>query len=326
MLVAVALVVAALVAGGAAIVADGVDGPTTPSLDLAVTTIDGRDVAVVAYQHEAGGTLGRIRWVFARELTVRVAAVDLATGDHLWDRPISAAYPAVEAGVLAAGGGYAYLTTDDGLVIVDLDDGDVIARGDGVDGLGAAYLASRTASAHDAAADAVVTLTSGGAVLAIPVGGTTARPAAPDVAARWRDVLNVDDDRDLYGSESGTTSKTALTADGASLSLNTWGTRTDFFVLDTAAERYGVAAGHGAGFLVLETLDVPQSTLSVVDPATFEPAHTYRLPGSLRQAVDAPGGRVLILTENDDETGLLVVATAGGFTEFEVGEPGLLWF
>ncbi|SEE60360.1 PA2928 family protein [Jiangella alba] len=323
-LIVLALVVAALGAGVAALAADGVDGPTRPSLDLAVTTVDGRDVAVVAYRHEAGGTMGGILWMFSREVTVRVTAVDLETGDHLWDRQLSAAYPAIEAGVLAAGAGYAYVTTDDGLVILGLDDGDVVARGDGVDGLGAAYLASRTAYAHDAATDAVVTLTSGGEVMAIPVGATTAGPADPGAAARWRDVLNVDDERDLYGNQPGTTSKSALAADGSSIDLNTWATRTDFFLLDTRAERYGVAAG--SGFYVLEALEQPHSSLTVVDPETYEPAHTYRLPGTLRQVVNAPGGRVLILTENDEDTGLLVVVTAAGFTEFMVGDPGMRWF
>lgn len=324
LLVVLALVVAVLGAGVTALAVDGVDGPTRPSLDLAVTTIDGRDVAVVAYRHEAGGAMGAILWTFAREVTVRVAAIDLETGEHLWDRQLSAAYPAIEAGVLAAGDGYAYVTTDDGLVIVDLGDGDVVARGDGIDGLGAGYLASLTAYAYDAATDAVVTLTSGGEMLAVPVGTTTAQPADPDAAGRWRDALNVDTVRDLYGDESGTTSKSALAADGSSIDLNAWATRTDFFLLDTSAERYGVAAG--SGFYVLEALEQPHSMLSIVDPATYEPAHTYRLPGSLRQVVNAPGDRVLILTETGDETGLLVVVTAGGFTEFPVGAPGMRWF
>lgn len=323
LIVVLALVVAVLGAGVAALAADGVDGPTRPSLDLAVTSIDGRDVAVVAYKHEAGGAMGTILWAFARETTVRVAAIDLETGEHLWDRAISTAYPGIEAGVLAAGDGYAYVTTDDGLVIVGLDDGGVVARDDGIDGLGAAYLASLTAYAYDAATEAVVTLTSGGEVLAVPVGTTTAQPAAAAVT-RWRNALNTETVRNLYGSEAATTSKSALAADGSSIDLNTWATRTDFYLLDTSADRYGVAAG--SGFLVLETLEQPHSLLSIVDPETYEPAHTYRLPGTLRQVVNAPGDRVLILTENDDDTGLLVVATAGGFTEFPVGAPGMRWF
>ncbi|WP_157987763.1 PA2928 family protein [Jiangella endophytica] len=324
LLVILALVVAAAGAGVAALAAGGVDGPTRPSLDLAVTTVDGRDVAVVAYEHEAGGAMGRILWAFSREVTIRVAAIDLGTGEHLWDREISTAYPGIEAGVLAAGDGYAYVTTDDGLVIVDLDDGGVVARDDGIDGLGAAYLASLTAYDYDAATNAVVTLTSGGEVLAVPVGTTTAEPAGADAVTRWRDVLNTGTVRDLYGNQPGTTSKSALAADGSSIDLNTWATRTDFYLLDTGADRYGVAAG--SGFLVLEALEHPHSRLSIVDPETYEPAHTYRLPGTLRQVVNAPGDRVLILTENDEYTGLLVVATAGGFTEFVVGAPGMRWF
>lgn len=100
--------------------------------------------------------------------------------------------PFVLFGLLFFGCSYAYLTTDSGLVVVDLADGVVVAEDPGIGGLGDAFVAAPGAYAHDREGRRILTVNVTGDVLEISLGQTTATPVDSRTAAAWAGRLSGD--------------------------------------------------------------------------------------------------------------------------------------
>ncbi|MBM7810067.1 PA2928 family protein [Saccharothrix algeriensis] len=272
---------------------------TVPSLDIGFGALDGREVAIVPYGSDApAGLLGVPAWLVDLH-HAEVAAIDLDTREELWRTGISTGRESRQAVVVAVGDRLAYVADHLGLAVLDLRTGDVVARGAGLAGLGGAYLASRTAYAYDADERAVVALTARGEVLAIPLDDIAARPAGESTAARWRDRLNLDDDRrPLAATESEDVPES--------------------IALPGRADRDLVVENSTHG-----------SALRVVDRATGRVEHTYNSADGVRNAVVSPRGRVVVLTADEVDgvlLGSLVVVTADGIHGCPVGDVDFIGF
>jgi len=156
---------------------------------FAFAAIEGREVVLVPYERH--WVRGMFQLLGQDIFQVRLAAADPATGAVLWDTQLSDQL-IWEASVLVAGERYAYLTTDSGLVVVALADGSVVARGDGVKGLGSAYLAAPTAYAYDQEGRRVLALNATGDVLAVGLDQTAAVPVDMATAAAWATRLSTE--------------------------------------------------------------------------------------------------------------------------------------
>jgi outer membrane protein assembly factor BamB len=156
---------------------------------FAFAEVDGRDVVLVPYERH--WVRGMFQLLGQDMFQVRLAAADPATGEVLWDTQLSDEL-IWEASVLAAGRRYAYVATDSGLAVVALADGSVVAKGDGVHGLGAAFLAARTAYAYDPAGRRVLAMNATGDVLAIGLDQTAAVPVDAPTAAAWSTRLSAE--------------------------------------------------------------------------------------------------------------------------------------
>ncbi|KAA2261769.1 hypothetical protein F0L68_15250 [Solihabitans fulvus] len=155
---------------------------------VGVASVDGRDVALVPY--ERSGTRGMFQ-VMVRDLfQMRLAAVDAADGRTLWDVQLSDRL-VWESSVLAAGKQYVYLATDSGPVVLNLRDGSVAARNDGITGLGGSFIAKRAAYGYDAQNHRVMAMNADGRVLAIPLDSLVAAPIDRDTAG-WASALAPD--------------------------------------------------------------------------------------------------------------------------------------
>ncbi|MGO1850032.1 MAG: hypothetical protein ACTH0V_18105 [Microbacteriaceae bacterium] len=85
----------------------------------AITEIDGEEVAIISYNRV--GPRGLLQMAFGME-TQRVTAVDLGSGNHLWDVETSPA-AFTEESVLGVDGGFVYVTSPEGIHALRLDDG-----------------------------------------------------------------------------------------------------------------------------------------------------------------------------------------------------------
>ncbi|PPK67218.1 PA2928 family protein [Actinokineospora auranticolor] len=149
---------------------------------IALATVDGREVVLVPYGRH--GARGMFQLMTKDMFQARVAATDAATGEVLWDKQVSDAL-IWDATVLATGDKYAYLTTDTGLLVFDVHTGDIVAKGDGVEGLGSAFIAAPSAYGYDAENRRVMAMTAAGAVVAIPLDNPVAAPVDPATADAW---------------------------------------------------------------------------------------------------------------------------------------------
>lgn len=270
---------------------------TVPSLDIGFGSVDGREIAVVPYGSNAPeGLLGVPAWLVG-DTVVGVAALDLDAREELWRTELFSGHPQPQAGVVGVGAELAYVATDDGLVVLDVRTGAVVARPDGIDGLGADYLASRTAYAHDPGARAVITLNARGDVLAIPLDATAARPAGEPAVLRWRDTLNLDDERrPLAAHES---------AD--------------------VPEEIPLPSAPGLRVLIDDSLR--SATVTVADAGSGRAEHTGRFDDAVRAAVVSATGRVVVLTAKEVDgvlVGALAVADADGVHALPVGDVGFV--
>ncbi|UED87350.1 PA2928 family protein [Streptomyces profundus] len=182
-----------------------------PGLGIAATPRGA--LALVPYERD--GNTNPVQMMFGDMWQKRLVAVDLRTGDRVWDVRLSDEL-IWEAAVLATSPEYVYLVTDDGLRIVDLLDGSTVAHPDEIPGLGADYIASDDAYAYDSARRMVVALDMMGEVRGIPLGGIEAVPADEDTAATWADRLG---DSALNVDEQATTGSSASAGDWGSLAM-----------------------------------------------------------------------------------------------------------
>ncbi|MCD0445709.1 hypothetical protein LO763_19050 [Glycomyces sp. A-F 0318] len=168
------------------------------------------ELALVPYDRTGSG--GLVDSLANDAFQVRIAAVDLATGDLRWDVQL-ADEPGWGAAVVAAGETYAYLATDDGLTVLGLDDGAVAAEPGSVPGLEGAQAASGAAYGFDPALGAVVALDVDGGLHTIALDALEAAPADADTAAAWSGRLTAEGGVPDIG---GLTTTRALLADGES--------------------------------------------------------------------------------------------------------------
>jgi hypothetical protein len=147
----------------------------------------GADVLLVPYERH--GARGMFQTMTQDLFQVRLAAVDPATGESLWDTQLSDQLIWV-ASVLVGGRQNAYLATDSGLVIVAMADGSVVAEGAGVAGLGDAFRTARGAYAYDPEGRRVMAMNADGDVLAIPLDQAKAAPVDAQTAAAWSGRLS----------------------------------------------------------------------------------------------------------------------------------------
>ncbi|SDE21400.1 PA2928 family protein [Glycomyces harbinensis] len=166
---------------------------------------------LVLVPYERAGSGGLIASASHDMFQVRIAAVDLATGEARWDVQLTDEI-GWGAAVVAAGETYAYLATDDGLRVLELDDGSTAAEPGAITGLAGAA-ASGAAYAFDPALGAVVALDVNGGVHTIALDTLEAAPAGEDTAATWSGLLAAEGNVPDIG---GLTTTEALLADGES--------------------------------------------------------------------------------------------------------------
>lgn len=154
----------------------------TQVVGVGFASVGGDEVALVPY--ERSGSKGMFEIMTQPMFQVRLAAVDLATGHRIWDVKLSDGL-VWGAGVLAAGTQYAYLASADGLIIVKLSDGSIVARDSHIEGLGDSYIAAYGAYGFDAERQVVVAMSADGDIRSIPLDSLTAAPADAATTSLW---------------------------------------------------------------------------------------------------------------------------------------------
>lgn len=327
---------------------------------VAVTTVAGRDAAVVAYNRH--GPRGFVEMLFGFG-SQRVVAIDLATGHHVWDLQLvnDTFY---DARVIAAGDRLAYVANQDGLYIIDIDTGGIVGRPGTIDGLrepnGGAewYLA-------DPEGRRVLTVVDGGAVRAIDLDDTVARPVSDDDSHRWRPAFGPNGTSNL---SSGTADLAAVgdvgfsVDDGVLATLapgDAWTPLADLgrvdskladaqivIDVDPSAEVVRVedhagidsdappAVGGPGGYLVLqveEYLDWGSydATLYTVDMRTGDILDSIRVPQRVTGGSTSGSGASLVTLEEDlgltwgAASTVVMIASDGSFSLSNVGRSGL---
>ncbi|MFC3496041.1 PA2928 family protein [Glycomyces rhizosphaerae] len=207
------IVVPSLGIGAVAIVGEHLSAPDpqiTVQSGVGFGAYDGTELALVPYDRVGNG--GLIESMQNDMFEVRLAAVELATGDTAWDVKLTDEL-GWNAAVVAAGEQYAYLNTDDGLQIRSLSDGSVAVEAGEVTGLEGAQAVSGAAYAFDPALGAVVALDVNGGVHVIALDTLEAVPSDADTAATWSGLLFAEGPVPDIG---GMTTTEALLADGES--------------------------------------------------------------------------------------------------------------
>lgn len=125
---AVALVVIAFIAVFFVVPGPMIHTAARVAPGMAFATIDDRDVVVISYTDDAYAGLGSIGTQGAH-----VTAIDLGTGETVWDRRIDTGGSAPT--VLAAGDEFAYLLDFADLYVISLFDGSVVTHGEDITGL-----------------------------------------------------------------------------------------------------------------------------------------------------------------------------------------------
>ncbi|WP_030158749.1 PA2928 family protein [Glycomyces sp. NRRL B-16210] len=175
--------------GVAAVLGEHVIAPDpdiTLQSGIGFATHDGTDLVLVPYDRH--GNAGLIDSIAGDMFQVRIAAVELDTGDLRWDVQLSDEL-IWDAAVVAAGETYAYLATDDGLTVLELDDGTIAVEPGALPGLQGTQSVSGAAYAFDPTIGAVVALDVNGAIHTIALDALEAVPADESTAATWSGLL-----------------------------------------------------------------------------------------------------------------------------------------
>lgn len=164
---------------------------TAPEPDVVLRTglaFSADGLVLVPYDRNGSG--GLIAEATAGMFAARLAAVDLASGETRWDVQLEDEL-AWDAAVVAAGVEYAYVATEEGLQIRDLDDGSLVTAGGAVPGLESAGPGT-AAYGFDPAAGAVVALDVDGGLHTIDLDGLEAAPAGETVTEAWTGRLSAE--------------------------------------------------------------------------------------------------------------------------------------
>lgn len=275
---------------------------------FAFAEVEGRDVVLAPYARH--GVRGMFQMITQDMFQVRLAATDPATGEVLWDTQLSDQL-IWEASVLAAGERYAYLSTDSGLFVVGLADGELVAEGDDVEGLGGEFVAARAAYAYDPENRRVLAMNATGGVLAIGLDQLVATPVDAPTAAEWSGRLSVERSPAApptatgveAGMNPGSTERVALrqapggtpgavlirvTADGGVIPVGTTAFHGARLVVD-GVTAVGVATGH---VLVEHQRSVNDQgiALSLVSLATGQVTATLPVDSRVDRALVGPDG------------------------------------
>jgi hypothetical protein len=207
------IVLPSLGIGAVAIVGEHLTAPdpqVTIQSGIGFAVRDGSEIALVPYDRT--GSDGLIAEVTSDMFQVRLAAVDLASGELQWDVQLTDEL-GWNAAVVAAGETYAYLATDDGLTVLEVADGETAAEPGEITGLEGAQAVAGTAYAFDAGLGAVVALDVNGGLHTIALDTLEAVPADEATAATWSGRLFAEGTVPDIG---GLTTTEALLADGKS--------------------------------------------------------------------------------------------------------------
>ncbi|MFB9908505.1 PA2928 family protein [Allokutzneria oryzae] len=304
--------------------------------DVGFATVNGREAALLPY--ERSGSRGMFQLMFRDMFQVRLAAMDLRTGERLWDIQLSDKL-LWNASVLAAGKTTAYVSTDAGLVAVSLANGEVLAERAGFGGLGDSYVASRSAYAFDADRNVVVAMDATGNVHTIALDSLVTTPADAATAAMWNGKLS--GKRPLPDASS-TTAKEAMLNPTESLVLKDKPMGATLFrrvpggrispvgdtvfhnaqiVLERSSPR--TAAGARSGHVLVQherNVNDKTNVLSVVSLATGAVTDSLVVGSSRAQTVSDDKTAVTVATEGKSHpNGLAVVGADGRITHFSVG-------
>jgi hypothetical protein len=292
------------------------------------------DADVLLVPYERHGVRGMFQSMTQDLFQVRLAAIDPATGESLWDTQLSDQL-VWAAAVLAGGQRHAYLATDAGLVIVAMADGAVVAEGAGVAGLGDAFLTARNAYAYDPEGRRVLAMTAAGDVLAIPLDQVKAEPVDSGTAAAWSGRLSAAPApaappevtapevvlapggervalRDLPFAGLGQ-ELVRVTADGWRITVG--GTAFHGAVLVVAG---GAAVGAASGHVLVQhqrSVNDTGTALSTVRPDTVQVTDTLAVEHAVVRAVIGPDGTAAVATGPE----LVLVNSDGLLTRVDVG-------
>ncbi|GAA2320675.1 hypothetical protein GCM10009853_093590 [Glycomyces scopariae] len=262
-------------------------------------------LALVPYDRAAAG--GLLAEIAGDVDAVRLAAVDLASGETRWDVQLADALDA-DAAAVAAGAEYAYIATGDGLQIRDLDDGSLVVGSGGVPGLEAA--GSGTAAYGFDPAAGVVALDVDGGFHTVALDAREAAPADPAVAAAWSGRLAAEGAFPALG---GMTTTEASVGEGATVGVEPTGADAlgaTLAVEDADGRRaLGTRVYYEAAIVLDQTVTSTTWEIDVdalIDGVLEDPTAAIDLIAPAGTAAGAPAGHVLV--EHRTEPG------AEGFT------------
>jgi hypothetical protein len=298
---------------------------------IGVAVVDGRDVVLAPYQRM--GARGVFQ-VMTKDMTqVRLAATDPATGEVLWDTQLSDELIR-QAAVLAVGERYAYVVTESGLTIVDFRNGSVVAKGNGIEGIGEAFVAEPAAYGYDAQNRRVMSLNANGSVLAIPLDTAAATPMDQPTTQTWVGMLSVEGSS---ASEPSATAAKAGLSQGGQLELRArpGGGPGNVLVYVSSGGRETLVGGtvfHGASLVVddagpagalaghvlikhLRSVNDKEPVLSVVSLTTGAVTSSLPAGSSPKRAITLSDGTCVVVLG----TALVVMGPDGRVTSLSVG-------
>jgi hypothetical protein len=164
---------------------------TAPEPDVVLRTglaFSADGLVLVPYDRNGPG--GLVAEATAGMFATRLAAVDLASGETRWDVRLADELR-WDAAVVAAGVEYAYVATEDGLQVRDLDDGSLVTAGGAVPGLESAGPGT-AAYGFDTGAGAVVALDVDGGFHTVDLDALEAAPADEAVTEAWTGRLSAE--------------------------------------------------------------------------------------------------------------------------------------
>lgn len=302
----------------------------------AVVTMDGEPIALVAFDDHLRPGIGEPMF------QMRLAAYRLSDGAQLWDQRINEELSGAVV-VLAASDDFIYVAETGGLVILDAD-GNIVARGDGIDGIGVEAVLAVNAYAYDPDSDAIVLLSTSGDILQIPVGSVTAQPATPaqirtgrglNSETRFDDtVLGLGGVEQAIGADGTIFSvrsvDAAVARDELEIASAVGAVRTELTDIELlpslpADQEMPRAAGGEQGFVLVqhrESVNSDTQLVSSVDLVTGLIVDTVTVGSDVDGALAAADGSTAFFADEEGEypNRLMVLADDGTIDEVRIGQ------